>query len=96
MVAVAIAAALAAGTAVLMLSGCGGSPEQPGPPPAAPAGACNGSRALCSRRLDQVAFAATHNSYAASDEPGWRFASQRHGIARQLRDGVRALLIDIH
>jgi hypothetical protein len=41
-------------------------------------------------------MAATHNSYAAADEPGWLFANQRFGIARQLRDGVRALLIDVH
>lgn len=57
---------------------------------------CNGSRALCDRRLDQVVFPATHNSYAAADEPGWLFANQRRGIARQLRDGIRAFLIDIH
>lgn len=60
------------------------------------AGACNGSRALCTRRLDQVVFPATHNSYSAADEPGWYFANQRRGIARQLRDGIRAFLIDIH
>jgi hypothetical protein len=57
---------------------------------------CNGSAALCDRRLDQVVFAATHNSYAASDQPGWRFASQRHDIARQLDDGIRGLLLDVH
>jgi hypothetical protein len=62
----------------------------------APAGGCNGMRALCGRRLDEVVFAATHNSFAAADEPGWYFANQRHGIERQLRDGVRALLIDVH
>ncbi len=59
-------------------------------------GGCNGLRAMCERRLDQVVFAATHNSYAAADEPGWLFASQRFGIARQLRDGIRALLVDVH
>jgi hypothetical protein len=52
--------------------------------------------ALCARRLDQVFFAATHNSFAASDEPGWHFANQTHGIPRQLQDGIRALLIDVH
>lgn len=57
---------------------------------------CDGAAALCARRLDEVLFAGTHNSYAASDEPGWRFASQRYGISRQLDDGIRALLIDIH
>jgi hypothetical protein len=71
-------------------------------PNAAPAGApvradaCNGMPSLCARRLDEVVFAATHNSYAAADEPGWFFANQRHGIARQLRDGIRAFLVDIH
>jgi hypothetical protein len=57
---------------------------------------CNGLPELCGRRLDQVVFPATHNSYAASDQRGWRFASQQHGIARQLDDGIRALLLDIH
>ena len=51
---------------------------------------------LCRRRLNEVAFAGTHNSYAAADEPGWYFASQRFGIERQLRDGIRAFLIDVH
>ena len=59
-------------------------------------GGCNGLRAMCDRRLDQVVMAGTHNSYAAADEPGWLFANQRFGIARQLRDGIRALLIDVH
>ena len=57
---------------------------------------CNGETALCDRRVDQVVFAATHNSYAASEQPGWYFASQRHGIARQLDDGSRALTLDVH
>jgi hypothetical protein len=57
---------------------------------------CNGAARLCDRPLDEVVFAGTHNSYAASDEPGWRFANQRFGIARQLDDGIRALLIDVH
>ncbi|MBS1860376.1 MAG: hypothetical protein JSS68_01550 [Actinobacteria bacterium] len=57
---------------------------------------CNGSAALCAKRLDQVVFPGTHNSFAAADEPGWYFASQRHGIGRQLDDGIRALLIDVH
>jgi hypothetical protein len=73
----------------------------PGPKPApaardARAGVCNGSAALCDRRLNEVVFPATHNSYAAADEPGWFFANQRHGIARQLSDGVRGFLLDIH
>ncbi len=57
---------------------------------------CNGAEALCGRRLDEVVFPGTHNSMAASEEPGWRFASQRYGISRQLNDGIRALLLDVH
>ncbi len=57
---------------------------------------CNGAANLCERRLDEVIFPGTHNSFAAADEPGWHFANQRYGIARQLDDGIRALLIDVH
>jgi hypothetical protein len=66
-------------------SGSGGEPA-----------ACNGAAALCGRRLDQVVFPATHNAYAASEQPGWHFAPQRYGIARQLDDGIRALTLDVH
>ena len=66
------------------------------PAGAAAGGACNGSRALCDRRLDEVVLAGTHNSYAAADEPGWSFANQRRPIARQLEDGIRLLLLDVH
>ena len=51
---------------------------------------------LCSRPLNEVIFPGTHNSFAASDEPGWYFANQTYPIARQLKDGIRAFLIDIH
>ena len=57
---------------------------------------CNGAAALCERRLDEVVFPGTHNSFAASEEPGWHFANQRYGISRQLDDGIRALLLDVH
>jgi hypothetical protein len=75
--------------AVLMgvvLGGCGGSAES----------SCNGVSGLCARRLNEVFFAATHNSMAASTEPGWYFANQSYPIPRQLSDGIRALLIDVH
>jgi hypothetical protein len=57
---------------------------------------CNGSRAACDKPLDEVVFPGTHNSFAASSQPGWRFADQRYGIAHQLDDGIRAFLIDVH
>ena len=86
---------------VVALTGLAMALVLPGPraaavPIAGEPGGCNGLRAMCGRRLDQVVFAATHNSYAAAQEPGWLFANQRFGIARQLRDGIRALLVDVH
>jgi hypothetical protein len=56
--------------------------------------ACNGQRSLCARRYDEVSYAATHNSMAAGDEPGWFLAEQPTGVIGQLDDGVRAFLID--
>jgi hypothetical protein len=72
-------------TAILLVSvllvGCGGGGERGAPD---------------DKRLDQIVFPATHNSYAASDQPGWHFAPQRYGIERQLDDGIRGLLLDVH
>ena len=58
--------------------------------------ACNGYPELCDRRLDQVAFATSHNSMGAGDNPGWLFPNQNKSIPKQLEDGVRAFLIDVH
>ncbi len=58
--------------------------------------ACNGYAELCDRRLDEVAFAGTHNSMSNPDADGWMFPQQESSIATQLRDGIRALLIDVH
>ncbi len=57
-------------------------------------GLCNGHAALCGLRYDEVAYAATHNSMSAADEPGWFLAEQPTGIIGQLDDGIRVLLID--
>lgn len=70
---------------------CGGSHGA-----GADAHGCNGSAALCSQPLQDVIFPGTHNSFAASDEPGWHFANQTYPIPRQLRDGIRAFLLDVH
>jgi hypothetical protein len=72
-----------------LLTGCGKQS------PTAMVKLCNGSHALCSRRVDQVVFPATHNSISAPDA-GFRFANQATGIAAQLRGGIRGLLIDTH
>jgi hypothetical protein len=90
---VAILALTAAGLVVLVIV------DQSGPKKGhneASVTSCNGAAALCGRRLDEVVFPGTHNSFAASDEPGWHFANQRYGISRQLDDGIRALLLDVH
>jgi len=56
---------------------------------------CAGHVELCDRRFDQVAFPATHNSMADSDHGIIAFC-QTHDIARQLEDGVRGFMIDLH
>jgi hypothetical protein len=88
-----LAALAVLGATALVLAGCATSR---GHAQAAAPTECDGSTALCERRLNEVLFAGTHNSFAASAEPGWYFASQRYPIARQLDDGIRALLVDVH
>ncbi|MGO9751466.1 MAG: hypothetical protein ACLP8S_04630 [Solirubrobacteraceae bacterium] len=57
---------------------------------------CNGYVVLCSRPLNDVAFAATHNSYGSVTIPTFLFGQQDGTIADQLQDGVRGLLIDTY
>jgi hypothetical protein len=76
---------------ILAAGGCGQTRETEKATPA-----CSGAVAPCGRRLDEIVFPGTHNSYAASEQSGWYFASQSRGIPRQLDDGIRALLIDVH
>jgi len=58
---------------------------------------CNGHVELCERPFDEVVFPGTHNSHAATDE-GFPTVNANHqrGIAQQLEDGVRVLLIDTY
>lgn len=56
---------------------------------------CNGAKELCARRFDEVAFPATHNAMS-SEEFGFSLPNQKFGIPQQLKDGVRAFLIDVH
>lgn len=58
--------------------------------------ACNGAAELCDRRLDRVFFPTTHNSMGGADLPGWMFPSQNANVRKQLEDGVRGFLIDVH
>ena len=57
--------------------------------------ACNGARVLCDRRYDEVAYATTHNAFA-SKEAFFFPPNQTFGLKRQLDDGVRALMLDVH
>ncbi len=64
--------------------------------PAATPTACNGFTALCSRPLNDVAFAATHNSMASVTIPTFLFGQQDGTIADQLDFGIHGLLIDTY
>jgi hypothetical protein len=61
------------------------------PPPAT----CNGAEALCPRRFDEVVYPTTHNAMSNEAE-GWAYPNQRFGLDRQLGDGVRGLMLDVH
>ncbi len=90
----AAAGALVVGVLAVVLV-IGGEKRSQARPPGAPE-ACNGYAELCSKRFDQVTFAATHNAMSAAADPGWFLPNQRYGIIRQLDDGIRGLLIDTH
>jgi hypothetical protein len=96
--------ALLAGTAVSLGVLIGGAAIALGvsghsvsrPPKAEALSTCNGYAQLCSRRLDQVVLAGTHNAMSAANSPGWFVANQQHAIARQLDDGLRTFKISTH
>jgi hypothetical protein len=46
--------------------------------------------------VDEVVFPGTHNAMSNAGIRDWMFPQQQAGIPAQLRDGVRALLIDVH
>lgn len=64
---------------------------------AAPPLPCNGHVELCERSFDAIVFPGTHNSHSALDD-GFPpvIANQQHGLARQLEDGIRVLLLDVY
>ena len=55
---------------------------------------CNGHASLCDRPVDEVRFAATHNSMSSA-ERGWLFPNQNLAIPGQLDAGIRGLNIDL-
>ena len=56
---------------------------------------CNGYLDFCDRRVDELVWHTTHNSFSALEDD---FIGPNHyfGMRRQLTDGVRAFMIDIH
>ena len=89
-VAAAVVVALVVAGAIAAFVGGGGT-STAAPTPVA----CNGSQALCSRPLDEVALPATHNAMSVP-LPGWFSAEQDDPIANQLSAGIRGLLVDTY
>lgn len=56
---------------------------------------CNGDAALCDRAYDKVVVPMAHNAMSNADE-GWAAPNQTHGLARQLEDGIRGMMLDLH
>ncbi|WP_394829434.1 hypothetical protein [Pendulispora albinea] len=54
---------------------------------------CNGASELCDRTYDRVAVPMTHNAYSLVSG-GFSPPNQTQGIARQLEDGVRGMMLD--
>jgi hypothetical protein len=67
----------------------------PVPKATVPAGGCNGNIDLCDRPLDEIVFACAHNAMGAADVPGWMFPNHQAGIRTQLREGIRAFMLDV-
>lgn len=57
--------------------------------------ACNGHPELCDRRYDEVAIVMTHNAMS-SEEDGFISPNQHRRLWRQLEDGVRGFMLDVH
>ena len=72
------------------------SSSSSGAPDLPPARACNGHPELCERRFDEVAFPCTHNAYAAFSDGFLQLTANQHdGVAQQLADGVRCMMLDV-
>jgi len=56
---------------------------------------CNGSEALCNRTYDRAVTPTAHNAMSNADD-GWSAPNQSHGLAKQLADGIRGFMLDVH
>lgn len=55
----------------------------------------NGRADLADRRYNEVAYATTHNAMS-SNQAGYIFPNQISNMRKQLDDGIRALMLDVH
>lgn len=55
---------------------------------------CNGSSELCDKSLPEIAMVMTHNAFNHAER--FLVPNQDFTIARQLKDGVRGLMIDVY
>ena len=58
-------------------------------------GRCNGSSLLCDRAFDAVSFPTSHNAFS-NDAEEWGVPNQNLGMKRQLKDGIRSLMLDTY
>ena len=58
-------------------------------------GQCNGSKDLCNKRYNEVAYLTTHNAFN-SKQDSFLFPNQKSNIIQQLNNGVRGLMIDVY
>ncbi|KAG9062583.1 hypothetical protein KI688_004885 [Linnemannia hyalina] len=56
---------------------------------------CNGYTELCSRTYDKVSYATAHNAYAFNP-PNGLDTNQVNNIPTQLKDGIRAFMLDAY
>ena len=58
-------------------------------------GQWNGSKDLCNKRYNEVAYLTTHNAFN-SKQDSFLFPNQKSNIIEQLNNGVRGLMIDVY
>lgn len=56
---------------------------------------CNGFDFLCDRSYKDVSYLTTHNAFCAEDQ-NFFGPNQSFGLAQQLEDGVRAMMLDVY
>lgn len=75
---------------LLSIAGCGGTaPDDVPPPPLL----CNGHAELCAVPFDELVLPGTHNAMSNAAD-GWVGPNQQFGLAQQLDDGIRGMLLD--